>query len=1426
MIKRKIQTAVQIFFLAIAAGSLTGCKLFGSRSVHKIIEVKSYRDISGITREEIAAVESLKKKYEYFSYAVLYSTEAFVQENGLNNGFSTIFCGLLSELFDIPFVQEFYSPESMKEKFNSGEIDFSGEYSATPENAVLYSMSLPIAERTLSVFTHKDSRKIQTVSELNGKKLGFFEGNTAAQSIRNSYPLLRFGAVYLKNDVASAVQMLETGGIDVFVINAVESYRFAMQPVTISRDVFTNVYTPVSLATAKSELEPVISVMNKYIEGGGFEKINELYNIGNNEYSKYEFSTSLSSSERIYLNKLIISGQKIPVGFEGDNYPISFYNEVEDKFQGIAPEILDEIRKLSGIMFYEVNTKNAPWTTLYDMLKNGDISMVTELLYTNERRNDFLWSEPYAKVRYALLSKSDYPHIKMYQVARSNVGVVMSSGFENIYNTWFPGNSNLKYYSYMLDSIKALESGEIDLLMASDNVLLAMMNYREKTGYKINVYFNLANEETSFGFNRNEEILCSIIRKAQSYIDCATIEQNWKSRIFDYSRKIANERLVYLSASATVLLIVLVILVFLFLKNRQTGERYRNQMITLSTIYNTIPDLVYCMDTDCRFTNCNRSYEDFTGLKEPEIIGKTDLEIYARVKDREIPNGYMDTNFKVIEEKRAISLEEVVYRHDNTSFLFKTTKTPLIQDNKIVGLLGIGRDITDYRAAERAAQEASRSKSNFLAKMSHEIRTPMNAIIGMAELALRENEITAAHKHVLTVKQAGVHLLSIINDILDFSKIEMGKLEIIYGDYSFSSLINDVISIIRMRVIDSQVRFAVNIDSKIPDALNGDETRIRQILLNILNNAVKYTEKGFVTFTVTLTEMNDDNITLVMEVMDSGKGIKKEDIDKLFGEYIQIDADKNRGIEGVGLGLAITWNIVKAMNGEIHAYSEYGVGSTFTVTLPQKVRSHAVLACVDNPEDKKVLVYERRELYANSITTTIDNLGVKCLLVSNDLEFRRELENTEYSFIFISFKLLENNNTVIAKLAEKTKIVVLSEFGEAIPDKKLRVLAMPVYSTTIANVLNGISDSFSYNENHENIVRFVAPSAKVLIVDDINTNLKVAEGLMLPYRMQLELCNSGKDAIEVLKSRDFDLVFMDHKMPEMDGVETTQLIRLMGNEDVYYKNLPIIILTANAVSGAKEMFMSSGFNDFLSKPIDTLKLKAILEKWIPKAKQKISLKNEGTTPVQENSKPDNEIDISGLDTKKGIFLSGGQTGAFFETLAIFYKDGQKKADELRTCLEAGDLSLYTINVHALKSASANIGADKLSNQAKELEIAGEREDINFIETHNDQLLENLESLLKNINEAVQKRNKGKDTDNDSFNHELFNNLLTVLKDALNNLDAGTINKTAEELIKCNSPDKFSSIVGAIYDKILVCEYDEAVSLIDEIRRNSDDGENS
>ncbi|MDR2617903.1 MAG: response regulator [Treponema sp.] len=517
-------------------------------------------------------------------------------------------------------------------------------------------------------------------------------------------------------------------------------------------------------------------------------------------------------------------------------------------------------------------------------------------------------------------------------------------------------------------------------------------------------------------------------------------------------------------------------------------------------------------------------------------------------------------------------------------------------------------------AAKMKADENSLSKSNFLAKMSHEIRTPMNAILGMAELMLRKDLASDVYDNALNIKQAGSSLLSIINDILDFSKIESGKMDIVNNVYQFASIINDVIAIIRMRLTEKPVHFITRIDGSLPTTLIGDETRVRQVLLNLLTNAVKYTREGSITLSIsrrdggrekTGQDGGEPRILIAFEVADTGIGLKKENMEKLFGNFVQFDKERNRGVEGTGLGLAISRNLCLLMGGDITVESVYGQGSVFTALIPQRVKDDTPFALVEKPETKPALVYENRPHYAESLVYTLDNLGTPCAAVRTSADFTAQLARGGWRFIFTAPSLFDEVRELLQNSGSgaeaEPKLALLLEYGEAArPD--MYTLFMPVQPTAVANILNDTKSDAGYHETETPGVRFTAPDARILIVDDIEINLDVAEGILDPYQMSIDRATGGLEAVQLVRENQYDLVFMDHMMPGMDGIEATAAIR-SWEKSQNKSEMPIVALTANAISGMKEMFLEQGFNDYVSKPIEIAKLDEIMSQWIPAGKR-------------------------------------------------------------------------------------------------------------------------------------------------------------------------------------------------------------------------------
>jgi len=648
------------------------------------------------------------------------------------------------------------------------------------------------------------------------------------------------------------------------------------------------------------------------------------------------------------------------------------------------------------------------------------------------------------------------------------------------------------------------------------------------------------------------------------------------------------------------------------------------------------------------------------------------------------------------------------------------------------------------------AEIASRTKSGFLASMSHEIRTPMNAITGMAELLLRLELPDEAKSYALDIKQAGNNLISIINDILDFSKIEAGKLEIVPAKYKLASLVNDTVNIIRIRIVEKPIRFITNIDGSIPNALIGDEMRMRQILLNLLSNAAKYTDKGHVSLFITAEKQEGGKVWLKFAIEDTGGGITPEDQKKLFADFIQVDIRKNRNIEGTGLGLAITKRLCDAMDGSISVESEYGKGSTFTVTIPQGIDKSEPFAAVVAPEKKNVLVFERRLIYAESLCWSLQNMGVPCTMVTSLEDFTSALKK-KWFYIFSSYGLYEKIKTIMDSPDvsfpgnKKPPLALMVEWGTEDFIDDVRFVPLPVQSLSIANVLNGKADKKDHVEKlcSGGINRFICPRARLLVVDDIATNLRVADGLFAPYEAVVDTCLTGAEAIEMVKHRNYDIVFMDHMMPEMDGIEATAIIREWEktNESNAHTRATIIALTANAVSGMREMFLEKGFDDYIAKPIDVTKLDEKLDKWIPNEKKEkgapIAGESSRLSHVESSFRSVGELqplfpNIPGVDTEKGISMTGGTETGYRKVLSAFCNDALKRLPFIQTAPQADGLQLFVTNVHALKSASASIGAEEISVLAAKLEAAGREGNTTFLEENLTEFCGLLSELVKMI----------------------------------------------------------------------------------------------
>ena len=573
-------------------------------------------------------------------------------------------------------------------------------------------------------------------------------------------------------------------------------------------------------------------------------------------------------------------------------------------------------------------------------------------------------------------------------------------------------------------------------------------------------------------------------------------------------------------------------------------------------------------------------------------------------------------------------------------------------------------DLRKINLEKQHAIDISEAKTRFLASMSHEIRTPINAILGMNEMILRENSDHVISDYARNIKTSGKMLLMLVNDVLDFSKIEAGKLEINEARFLMSDMLYDVISLVKERADEKRLALETEITAKVPNEMLSDEFRIRQILVNLINNAVKYTEKGTVTLKIGGTFLQDDTYMLDLRVKDTGKGIKKEEQENLFEAFSRADVKSNVNIESTGLGLAIVKSIVDSMNGEVGVESEYGVGSEFYVKLPVKAISRELL-----PDD----------------------------------------------------------------------------FMEA-------------RSSHEAAVDHGL---------------FTAPDAKILAVDDNQSNLTIVKLFLKRTGIVPDLCNNGNTAVEMSRKKKYDLILLDHMMPDPDGIKTLHLIR--NDEKTLNKDTKAVVLTANAVAGSRQMYMDEGFDDYLTKPLDSGVLEQTVMKMLPKEKVTLAEENEIDENVEkkiasemresqktasEKVEKKKDIDgimefdetmefmpqqieqssafkekltsIEGLDYEKALHYSAGDEGFLAQIVDDIASEGIKRVDRLKESLAAGDLKSYQIEAHAAKSNMATLGLSDFSERAKKHEFAAKENNMAFIREDSDDFIDSYLKLCQRL----------------------------------------------------------------------------------------------
>jgi two-component system, sensor histidine kinase and response regulator len=1077
----------------------------------------------------------------------------------------------------------------------------------------------------------------------------------------------------------------------------------------------------------------------------------------------------LSQAEERWLN----DHRSIRVGVYTNFEPFDFLAK-NGSHQGVSADYLDIISKMLGVKFVVEPLKESE--TVEEDFSKGEDDMFSSVAKTPKRETYLLFTEPYLSMPYVIVTRINAPFIhKLGELEGKTVSVVRNRSIREYLETKYPG-MKLQFAPTAADSYSAVEQGRTFAAVGNVAVAAILFNQEEYIGrLKIAGVVPDLSHDLRFGVRKDWPELVGILNKALAAIP-QSYHQELRTKWLSVQLKTGVQWRQIIEVGLPIFLALIAIVLVVLKSNRKLREemkqRHRAEQEArenedrLSTILTAAPEAIITTDDNGLISFWNPAAERLFGRTESEVLGKPidPLISYNASKDMPI-SDLVEFYHKGIESFFHQVTEAKAYSKSGAEIDVDVSMAPFTKDgNRFT--VGFVRDITKRKEAEEIlrnakehAEETAQAKSAFLANMSHEIRTPLNAIIGMSHLALKTPLDPKQRDYVAKIYNAGTTLLGIVNDILDFSKIEAGKLDLENVDLVLDEVLNNVSTLVAPKAQEKGLEFLFDIAGRVPPVLRGDPLRIGQILINLINNAIKFTEHGEIALSADIVESTHDKMKLRFEVRDTGIGMTKEQSARLFNPFTQADQSTTRKYGGTGLGLSICKRLVDMMGGQIWLETDPGKGSRFTFTIwlgvseQRRKPKRVIPECLNN---LKVLVVDDNASSTEIIAGALRQLPFRVDSVSSAREalelVAREDTTDPYGLVLMDWKMPDMDGIEATRrikndsnLRNTPVVIIVTAYGR----EEVRTgseasgaeafLLKPFSQSMLVDILIEV---FSPKDAGERVVPIQVEDnydlfgARILVAEDNDINRQIAVELLESVGATVDTAENGKEAAAKVLHPDtgesFDLILMDIQMPEMDGYEATRLIRA----DERFKTLPIIALTAHAMVEERERCMSAGMDDHVSKPIDPDALFRTVCRYLgPSTKKNSQIKK------QEKTEP--EIDrpeIPGINVEDGLQRVLGNRKLYMELLRRFFDGNERLTTEFKQALESDDLSTAGRLAHTVKGVAGNIGAYELQGTASALEQSIKlHESQELLMAHVDRFLESMDSLISTLEPIVRKR---------------------------------------------------------------------------------------